>query len=94
MELILKLGKKIYIFFRSAILQSVAPFSITLSCILGGVGGGRDSGAAEVPGLSEDPDDRAAYAGHRLRVGWREAPLSALQLAGEGDSSHAYDLQL
>lgn len=44
--------------------------------------------------MFEDPDDRAANAGHGFRGRWREAPLSALQLVGEGDRSHAQDLQL
>ncbi|KAI4830191.1 hypothetical protein KUCAC02_001841 [Chaenocephalus aceratus] len=46
------------------------------------------------PGLSEDPDDRAAYAGHRLRVDGGKLRFQLYKLAGEGESSHAYDLQL
>lgn len=38
----------------------------SLACISGRVGGRRDSRAAEVPCLSEDPHDRAAYIGYRL----------------------------
>lgn len=55
----------------------------------GRVRGWRDRRAAEVPRLSENLNDGAAHTGHRLRGGWRETPISALQLAGKRDCCHA-----